>query len=163
MNASAPAARFAKPDPRPMRWAFGASAVAAVSILTVGFVKPDFASTDDQAVVNDSVAEQAAGATKQSSRARVNRVTRYVYLERGERAPRGATVIDADQAPGRRQQPRGDQPDDPRAATNTRATNTRPTNTRPTNNQRQNNDRPAADPQPRPEQPPRTTTHQSGG
>ena len=154
-----------------MRWAFGAGAVAAVSILTVGFVKPDFATPDETVAANDNGTQRSAPAASQRSQARVKRVTRYVYLERGERAPRGATVIDADQAPGRRKAPRADLPENPQAqntARNDQPANNQPTNNQPltnrppANNQPANN-QPAADPQPRPEPPPRTTTHQSGG
>ena len=163
----APAARLAKPDARPMRWAFGAGAVAAVSILTVGFVKPDFAGTEEPVGANDAAGQQSAETTNQRARARVNRVTRYVYLERGERAPRGATVITADEAPGRRtaqrDNARAEQPATGQSANRARPDRPAATSRPPSNERPPNNDRPAADPQPRPEPPPRTTTHQSGG
>ena len=37
-----------KPDPRPMRVVYGAGAVAAVSVMAVGLIQPDFAATADQ-------------------------------------------------------------------------------------------------------------------
>ncbi|MDL2335406.1 MAG: hypothetical protein QFC55_05195, partial [Chloroflexota bacterium] len=40
-----PDSRQSKPDARPMRFVYGAGAVAAMSVMAVGLVQPDFAAT----------------------------------------------------------------------------------------------------------------------
>ncbi len=89
----APRPAPARPDARPMRVAFGAGAIAAVGVLTVGLVQPDFSAPDEAAAGTSDVAT----ATEEGGRTRVRRVTEYVFLKPGQRAPRGATVITADQ------------------------------------------------------------------
>jgi hypothetical protein len=95
-----PVSRPSKPDARPMRFVFGAGAVAAVSVLTIGLVKPDWSvASDEQANTTSQDAVSAAiDATDPSSprtrvKGRVRHVTEYVFLAPGEKAPRGATVI----------------------------------------------------------------------
>jgi hypothetical protein len=79
-----------------MRFVYGAGAVAAMSVMAVGLVQPDFAATADQSGASGSptadpnaVAQVPAGVT-------VRHVTQYVHLQPGQTAPPGATVIAAD-------------------------------------------------------------------
>lgn len=92
--------RPSRPDARPMRLAFGAASLAAVSVMTVGFVRPEL----EQALGGTETVDEPQ-ATDAAQRTEVRRVTRYVFLKRGERAPKGATVI----SPDRASQPRGKQ------------------------------------------------------
>ena len=86
--------RQSKPDARPMRFVYGAGAVAAMSVMAVGLVQPDFAATADQSNASDptgdpnAVAQVPGGTT-------VQHVTQYVHLQPGETAPPGAPVIAA--------------------------------------------------------------------
>lgn len=118
-----------------MRLAFGAGAVAAVSALTIGMVKPDFiGGSADEASASSS--EDAPVAAPANDRVRVRHVTDYVLLKPGEKPPRGATVISAaellgvseprvnrnagnsgDQRVGRDQREPQPQPDPPRVET----------------------------------------------
>jgi hypothetical protein len=186
--ASAPAAppvvqaplalRATKPDPRPMRIAFGAGAVAAVSALTIGMVKPDFAASLTGAESTDAGTAEAAKATTDVS---VRHVTDYVLLEPGEKAPRGATVISADELLGLTDgQPDPRQPNDggradgqhPRDRSATKP-GSQATDTRASGRQEPAADAPAAEPdqkapaqaerQPAPKPDPgRVSTRQSG-
>jgi hypothetical protein len=77
-----------------MRVVYGAGAVAALSVMAVGLVQPDYAATADQATVAGPAADPHAVAQAPAS-GDVRHVTRYVYLKPGETAPPGATVIAA--------------------------------------------------------------------
>lgn len=86
-------ARQSKPDARPMRFVYGAGAVAAMSVMAVGLVQPDFAATADQSAGSGPTADpnpvaQVPGTT-------VQHVTQYIQLKPGQTAPPGATVIAA--------------------------------------------------------------------
>ena len=95
-----------------MRVVYGAGALAAVSVMAVGLFKPDFGATADQLLNADGAAttdaqapNEALGAHEARNEARRDRdrdtrrrVVRYVYLNPGERAPRGADVISAEEA-----------------------------------------------------------------
>lgn len=83
-----------KPDARPMRVVYGAGAVAALSVMAVGLVQPDYAATADQTIVSDPAADPHAGAAAPAN-GDVRHVTRYIYLKPGQTAPPGATVIAA--------------------------------------------------------------------
>jgi hypothetical protein len=101
-----------------MRVVYGAGAVAAMSIMAVGLVQPDWSSTADPEATDDAwlpsddpgaVAglpdKLEAGwvdptAAPTSGGGTVRHVTRYVYLKPGQKPPPGATVIPASQAPG---------------------------------------------------------------
>ncbi|MEO8625268.1 MAG: hypothetical protein ABI452_01075 [Candidatus Limnocylindrales bacterium] len=85
--------RQSKPDARPMRFVYGAGAVAAMSVMAVGLVQPDFAATADQSGASDPTAEPNAVA--QVPATTVQHVTQYVQLKPGETAPPGAKVIAA--------------------------------------------------------------------
>lgn len=85
--------RQSKPDARPMRFVYGAGAVAAMSVMAVGLVQPDFAATADQTNATDPTSDpnlvaQVLGGT-------VQHVTQYVHLQPGQTAPPGATVVAA--------------------------------------------------------------------
>jgi hypothetical protein len=91
------AARLGKPDARPMRVVYGASAVAAASVIAVGLFQP--ATTPVTADPTGQLAAQggsgpgAAAANAPSSDVTVKHVIRYVHLKPGQTAPPGATVI----------------------------------------------------------------------
>ncbi len=75
-----------------MRIVYGAGAVAALSVLTVNLVQPSFGtSATEQPAAADAQSPAAVAASDPS--VTVRHVTRYVQLKRGQRAPRGATVI----------------------------------------------------------------------
>ena len=109
-----------KPDPRPMRVVYGAGAVAAVSIMAVGLVQPDWSSNADPSATDDSwqptddpgaVAALPDGtpqggqtdptAGTDNSGGKPRHVIHYVYLKPGQTAPPGATVISASAPPPR--------------------------------------------------------------
>ena len=140
--------RPSRPHPGPMRIALGAGAVAAISVMTVGFVRPDFESASAEEPAAGQVTTETTGT--QDTQASVRRVTRYVFLAPGEKAPRGATVISAKRAARLGL--------DPQAGTDP-APNAR-RNPAPERNSNAPS-APAAEPaQPNP---PRVTTRQSGG
>lgn len=109
-----------RPDPRPMRVVYGAGAAAAMSIMVVGLVQPDWSAAADPPAVDEGTRQEefaaapaasSAGtdrptdgtvADAPSARRRIRHVTRYVYLKAGQTAPPGATVITA---PGRSSNP----------------------------------------------------------
>jgi hypothetical protein len=104
-----------------MRVVYGAGAVAAMSVMAVGLVQPDWTTTADQGTTDDgwtdsteagAVAALPGGKSEASQRdptagkgegARVNvrHVIRYVYLRPGQTAPPGATVVSATAPPPR--------------------------------------------------------------
>ena len=151
--APAAVARAAKPDPRPMRLAFGAGAVAAVGALTIGMVHADLTGSGADAEASAGASDGSTSAAAEEQ-ARVRRVTNYVLLKPGEKAPKGAKVISAEELLGISEQP----------AKADRQPVTKP--------DRQADPQPAAQPnkpaaqsdrapQPQPD-PPRVTTRQSG-
>jgi hypothetical protein len=75
-----------RPDPRPMRLAIGASAMAAVSVMSVGLVR--FPATAPAA---DAVSDP--GPTTVMADVKINHVIQYVHLKPGQKAPAGAKVI----------------------------------------------------------------------
>ena len=93
--------RPAKPDPRPMRLAFGAAAVAAVSFMVGGFVRPGFGSAADQPADAQALGADSTDVDGGNGQRRElpQRVTRYVFLAPGQNAPPGATVISASDSP----------------------------------------------------------------
>ena len=79
-----------RPDPRPMRLALGASAMAAISVMSVGLVRFPAATTPTaDAVSGPSPATVTADV-------QVNHVIQYVHLKPGQKAPPGAKVITPD-------------------------------------------------------------------
>jgi len=76
-----------RPDPRPMRLVFGAGAMAALSVMSVGLVRFPVASSATTEIVTDP-APAAARPDIQ-----INHVIRYVHLKPGQKAPAGAKVI----------------------------------------------------------------------
>lgn len=86
--------RQSKPDARPMRFVYGAGAVAAMSVMAVGLVQPDFAATADQSNASDPTADPSAVAQVPGDTT-VQHITQYVHLQPGETAPPGSTVITA--------------------------------------------------------------------
>jgi hypothetical protein len=77
-----------------MRVVYGAGAVAALSVMAVGLVQPDYAATADQPGVSDPAADPFAVAQAPTT-GDVRHVTRYIYLKPGQTAPPGATVVAA--------------------------------------------------------------------
>jgi hypothetical protein len=75
-----------RPDPRPMRLAYGAGALAALSVMSVGLVH--FSSAPAATEVTASDAPLA-----DPPQIEVRHVIRYIHLKSGEVAPPGATVI----------------------------------------------------------------------
>ncbi len=103
-----------------MRVVYGAGAVAAMSIMAVGLVQPDWTSTADQGPTDDSYADDPGaiaalpdgkveigqadstqGKGESAANVKVRHVTRYIYLRPGQAAPPGATVISATAPPAR--------------------------------------------------------------
>ena len=78
-----------RPDPRPMRLGLGAGAIAAMSIMAAGLIRFPVA---DPIVEGDD--EQVPQAVLPRD-VRVEKRARYEQLKPGQKAPRGATVIDA--------------------------------------------------------------------
>ncbi len=126
---SGPRPRPAKPDARPMRVVYGAGAVAAMSVMAVGLVQPDFAASADQpaesatdvAWLDPTAAppgssQRDAWPARQQADVRVRHVIRYVHLKPGQTAPPGATVIQPD-APAPRVVVTRTQPQPPRSTT----------------------------------------------
>jgi hypothetical protein len=158
------AAKQTRPDIRPMRLAFGAGAVAAVGALTIGMVRPDFSGTaTDEATAAQPVDEAAA----READVRVRRITNYVLLNPGEKAPKGATVISAAELLGLGEQPVV--PDRRRPNTTDRERSaqadgqpTAQADRRAAQPERQPQPQADKPPQPQPD-PPRVTTRQSGG
>ena len=151
--APAGVARAAKPDPRPMRLAFGAGAVAAVGALTIGMVRPDFSGSGADPGASAGTSDGSTS-TAVETQAAVRQVTNYVLLKPGEKAPKGATVISAEELLGISEQP----------AKADRHQATKPDRQADPHPAAQPN-KPAAQadraPQPQPD-PPRVTTRQSG-
>ena len=95
---SGPAIPKQRPDPRPMRLALGAGAVAAVSIMAAGLVRFPIPGSDpsgdviaaDPAAVATPIVETLATARPE---VRISHRTVYVHLRPGQRAPKGAQVI----------------------------------------------------------------------
>ena len=102
-----------------MRVVYGAGAVAAVSIMAVGLVQPDWSSNADPSATDESwqptddpgaVAALPDGtpqglpdptAGTDNGGGKVRHVIHYVYLKPGQTAPPGATVIAASAPPPR--------------------------------------------------------------
>jgi hypothetical protein len=101
-----------------MRIVYGAGAVAAMSVMAVGLVQPDWTSTADQGPTDDSYADDLGAVAalpggkaetglpdptpgKVATGVQVRHVTRYIYLRPGQTPPPGATVISATAAPAR--------------------------------------------------------------
>jgi hypothetical protein len=78
-----------RPDPRPMRLGLAAGGFAALSVMVAGLVRFPVA---DPTAVADDVTDPAVTTAQQ---VRVEKQVRYVQLKPGEKAPRGARVIDA--------------------------------------------------------------------
>ena len=78
----------AKPDPWPMRFALGASGLAALSALVSAIVLPP-----RPAVLQPAVAGQANSSVA-GTPAPVQQSVQYVQLQPGQTAPPGARVID---------------------------------------------------------------------
>jgi hypothetical protein len=93
-SVKAPATPKPRPDPRPMRLALGAGTIAALSMMTAGLVRFPVATVQG---VGDAVAADA-GTLETIATARpevrIKHKTVYVQLKRGQKAPRGAKVID---------------------------------------------------------------------
>lgn len=94
-----------RPDPRPMRLALGAGTLAAVSIMAAGLVRYPVATADDagDAVTADALADVVTVETIATARpeVRIRHRTVYVQLERGQKAPKGARVIEGKAPPPR--------------------------------------------------------------
>jgi flagellar hook-length control protein FliK len=176
------AARPSKPDARPMRFVFGAGAVAAVSVLTIGLVKPDWSNASEPSATDQDAVSAAIDATDSSAprtrvKGRARHVTEYVFLAPGEKAPNGATVISNDKyltrmgiAPDEPSAPASDPTARPGVAAKpdrqpTTQTNNKPTTqaNKPAADKPVTPDKPAADKPaaPAPTKPP-VTTRQSG-
>jgi hypothetical protein len=76
-----------RPDARPMRLAYAAGAMAAVSASTAGLVHFGSGGATSASVVPPAASEPAAVSV------RVRHVIHYVHLRPGETAPPGAKVI----------------------------------------------------------------------
>lgn len=75
-----------RPDPRPMRLAFGAGALAALSAMSVGLVRFTSASASTEVATSDG-----SGAILPPTE--IRHIIQYIHLKPGEVAPPGATVV----------------------------------------------------------------------
>jgi hypothetical protein len=75
-----------RPDPRPLRLAYGAGALSALSLMSVGLVQLSSASTTFEVTPSD-------GSGADLPPIEVRHVIQYIHLKPGEVAPPGATVI----------------------------------------------------------------------
>jgi hypothetical protein len=88
-GASSPSTRpRARPDARPSRLVVGAGALAALSVMGAGLVRPP---TSGAVQADDGGAK-----TTRAIRVTVERRVRYVRLRPGQQAPPGARVIQED-------------------------------------------------------------------
>jgi hypothetical protein len=101
----------------------GAGAMAALTVIGAGMVRFPVAATEAPP------AESADGPTTKSAKAQ--RPVRYIKLKRGEKAPKGAKVIQK-AAPKPRVIIRRVTVSTPTGATSSRSTSSRSTSTRPT-------------------------------
>ena len=96
-----PTAPKAKPDPRPMRLALGAGTLAAVSIMTAGLVRYPAPAADaaGDATTADAVTVETIATARPE--VRIKHRTVYVQLKPGQKAPKGAKVIEGKAPPPR--------------------------------------------------------------
>ncbi len=80
-----------KPDPRPMRLAYGAGALAAMSAMSVGLVR--FGSSSASTPAAATTVTNAANPSAATQTVAVKHVVRYIHLQPGQAAPPGAKVI----------------------------------------------------------------------
>ena len=86
-GATSPGAHARKrPDPRPMRLVYGAGALAALSVMSVGLVHFSPATTTTAVTASDAPPADPP-------QIEVRHVIRYIHLKPGQVAPPGATVI----------------------------------------------------------------------
>jgi hypothetical protein len=78
-----------RPSAQPARWAVGATALAAVTVIGAGLVRFPMAA-DEPPTAGPSSGATTAG---RDSSATQERPVKYVRLEPGQRAPKGARVI----------------------------------------------------------------------
>lgn len=90
MTYDAPVRR--RPDPRPARLMLGIGTVAAVSVMASGMVRFPSSGTSTAELISDPGTDAVTATTQ---RVDVRHVVRYIHLKPGEKAPPGATVIDA--------------------------------------------------------------------
>ncbi len=74
-----------RPSAQPVRWALGAAAIAALTVIGAGLVRFPVAADDPVA--------SAPQDEKTASPAKGERPVRYVRLKPGQKAPKGARVI----------------------------------------------------------------------
>lgn len=97
----APSLPKTRPDPRPMRLALGAGTLAAASMMAAGLIRyPTTAAAD---VGDATAAELVTVETISTARpeVRISHRTVYVHLKRGQKAPKGAKVIEGKVPPPR--------------------------------------------------------------
>ena len=82
---STPRAARSRPSAQPVRWALGATAIAALTVIGAGLVRFPVAADDPVASVPRD--------EKRASPATGERPVRYVRLKPGQKAPKGARVI----------------------------------------------------------------------
>ena len=88
-RASSPRPNRARPSAQPARWAVGATALAALTVIGAGLVRFPTAADDSPAAgpsTDASTVRRDPGVTPE-------RRVRYVRLKPGQRAPAGAKVI----------------------------------------------------------------------
>jgi hypothetical protein len=96
-----PGAPRARPDPRPMRLALGAGTHPAGAIMAAGLVRYPVSVADgagDATTADAPVVETIATARPE---VRIKHRTVYVHLKRGQKAPKGAKVIEGKAPPPR--------------------------------------------------------------
>lgn len=84
-----------RPDPRPMRLAYAAGAIAAVSAISAGLVHAASSGTTASATTT-TVETVPQDSLAPAAQVEVQHVIRYIHLKPGESAPPGAKVITPD-------------------------------------------------------------------
>lgn len=85
--------RPGRPDSRPMRVVYGAGALAAVSVLTVGLARPEANSSLTYEPTDDGGGLSGGAPVTDTE---VRHIIRYVHLKPGQTAPPGAKVVKPD-------------------------------------------------------------------
>ena len=86
----------ARPDARPARIVIAAGAVAAMTVIGAGLIQYPVDAGDPESAVQVASTDGKAAKARVKDKVRkhtVKRPVRYVRLKRGQKAPKGATVI----------------------------------------------------------------------
>ena len=85
-----------RPDPRPMRLAYAAGAIAALSAISAGLVHASSSGGSATPTQTTTVDRSPQDRPAPAAQVEVQHVINYIHLQPGESAPPGATVITPD-------------------------------------------------------------------